>query len=89
MNIRIYLYQENDMNEYSNIFVSKIIQIWYEWIFVLENIQMYEYVHKFFFDIFCHTFIWWIWRFWKTWWFWQTWCIWWIWWFLKLFQFSF
>jgi hypothetical protein len=27
MNIRIYLYQENDMNEYSNIFVSKIIQI--------------------------------------------------------------
>ena len=33
-NIQIYLYQ-------------KIIQIWYEWIFVLENIQIFKYVHNF------------------------------------------
>ena len=53
-NIWIYLYQEKDMNEYSNIFVSKklfknctkIIQILYEWIFVWENIQIYEYIHN-------------------------------------------
>ena len=29
MNIRIYLYQENDMNEYSNIFVSKKLYKYY------------------------------------------------------------
>ena len=48
------------MNEYRNIFVSrkwyerifkyicikKIIQILYEWIFVWENIQIYEYIHN-------------------------------------------
>ena len=33
INIQIYLYQ-------------KIIQIWYKWIFVLENIQIYKNIHK-------------------------------------------
>ena len=58
MNIRIYSYQKNDTNEYPNIFVSKkqyeriseyirirkMIRIWYERIFVSENIRMYEYI---------------------------------------------
>ena len=57
-NIRIYSYQKNDTNEYPNIFVSKkqyeriseyirirkMIRIWYERIFVSENIRMYEYI---------------------------------------------
>ena len=56
-NIRIYLYQKNDTNEYPNIFVSKkqyeriseyirikkMIRIWYERIFVSENIRISEY----------------------------------------------
>ena len=60
MNIRIYSYQKNDTNEYPNIFVSKkwyeriseyirikqMIRIWYERIFVSENIRIYEYIHS-------------------------------------------
>ena len=55
--------RKNDTNEYPNIFVSKkqyeriseyirirkMIRIWYERIFVSENIRMYEYIRiKFF-----------------------------------------
>ena len=62
-NIRIYSYQKDDTNEYPNIFVSKkqyewiseyirirkMIRIWYERIFISENIWMYEYIRiKFF-----------------------------------------
>ena len=58
-NIRIYSYQKNNTNEYPNIFVSKkwyeriseyirikkMIRIWYERIFLTENIRIYEYIY--------------------------------------------
>ena len=61
MNIRIYSYQQNDMNEYLNIFVSKkqcewiseyirikkMVWIWYEQIFVPENIWIYSNIRIF------------------------------------------
>ena len=60
-NIRIYSYQKNDTNEYPNIFVSKkqyeriseyirikkMIRIWYERIFVSENIRIYSNIRIF------------------------------------------
>ena len=61
MNIRIYLYQKNNTNEYPNIFVSKKsyerisqynhikknIWIWYKQIFVSENIWIYSNIRIF------------------------------------------
>ena len=41
MNIRIYSYKKSNTNEYPNIFVS---EKWYEWIFVSENIRIFEYI---------------------------------------------
>ena len=60
-NIRIYSYQNNDTNEYPNMFVSKkwyewiseyifikkMIRIWYERIFVSENIRIYSNIRIF------------------------------------------
>ena len=99
-NIRTYLYQRNDGNEYRNIFIYDMTK--YSYIFVSIKLYRYDMNEYLYWKIFHYTNIF-ITNFWyylsdldlvnsvilKTWWFWQTWCIWWIWWFLKVFQFSF
>ena len=48
--IWIYSYQEDDMNEYPNVFVwNKTIQILYEWIFVSKMTRIFKYSNI------CHT----------------------------------